>query len=541
MPYTEDLAFAACALWLRYLSADRLIQRLEEKRLEREAGIDRRLGVIVGGHGDLSAKQLATTNDLCGLIQRLRLDSFYGRAALKNKLATARQLNEALELQQERNYAQRIGEILVERGSIPSHRDPVLLSVQARVARKEDAALEQRAETELAWESLDHAARQLVLKGLLAPTLAWLKAVDFEMLEGYSGHLRDERARQEREERERIDRERAAVEEEKLREQATASFDSVVPSPDSITQPIDGDGRPIEIPGYDLVSCLGAGAMGDVYKYLQKSLERHVAIKILTEGFAETDEFLARFMREARAAAALNHPNIVQAYDVGTIRDVHFFVMEFVEGITLRQMIEELGPVPEKKCLDMALQIVRGLEHAHQRGIIHRDIKPSNLMLSRGGELKICDFGLAKRASDDSGLTKSNVALGTPHYMSPEQCRNEPGITTRSDIYSLGATLYHLATATVPYDSDQSLSVMLMHCNDDFPDPRDRFPKLGLSEPFVKLIRKMMEKDPERRWSDPSVLAEAVLRVRAGRDPVASKPRPRKRGLRRTSNRRFRS
>ncbi len=562
MPYTDDLAFAACALWLRYLSADRLVQRLDEKRLELDAGIDRPLGVILAGHGDLSEAQLTTSKDLVALVERLRLDSFYGRAALRNRLATARQLNEALERQQSLGYNQRIGALLVELGHIDKARDPVLQSVQRRVARKEDAQLEEHARTDLQWDNLDHSARHQVLKKLVSPFVAWLKAIDLDMLQAFSekerlardAHEQKQRetARQQQlqreqhqtQQRERLAREQQLREQQKqqamLREQQTSAEPVPPPFEANSNAPIDANGRTIQIPGYEMVACLGSGAMGDVYKYLQKSLDRHVAIKILNEGFDETEEFLARFMREAQAAAALNHPNIVQAYDVGTVRGVHFFVMEFVEGIPLRQMIEEFGPVPEKKCLDMALQIVRGLEHAHQRGIIHRDIKPANLMLSRSGELKICDFGLAKRTTDDAGLTKSNVALGTPHYMSPEQCRNEPGITTRSDIYSLGASLYHLATANVPYDSDSSLSVMLMHCNDPFPDPRERFIGLDLSDAFVKLIRRMMEKDPERRWDDPSVLAEAVLRVRAGKDPSPSKPRVRKRGLRRASNRRFR-
>lgn len=287
----------------------------------------------------------------------------------------------------------------------------------------------------------------------------------------------------------------------------------------------------LKIPGYRFLGKLGSGAMATVHKARQISLDRTVAIKILPPKFTSNPQFIERFYAEGRAAAQLNHPNIVQAYDVGKSGDTHYFVMEFVEGTTVYDDIVKRKRIPEDDAIDITIQIAEALLHAHERGLIHRDVKPKNIMIMRpagsasstagfsaGGIVKLADMGLARAISDtEAAEAEAGKAFGTPYYISPEQIRGELKITPAADIYSLGATLYHMVTGQVPFDGKNPSSVMHKHLKAELVPPDHVYQKLsaGLSE----VIEMMMAKDPKARYRNCRDLLADLRAVRAKQPP----------------------
>ncbi len=212
--------------------------------------------------------------------------------------------------------------------------------------------------------------------------------------------------------------------------------------------------KKFQIPGYQVISKIGKGSMGVVYKAKQMSVDRIVAIKILLDPLAQNKEFIKRFEREAKIAARLSHNNIVNAIDAGEVDGHYFFVMEYVEGPTIKDYLDKHKTFDEKEALRIVLAVAEALKHAHSRGLIHRDIKPENIILTRDA-VKLADLGLARITDDEKwGLSEAGMAIGTPYYISPEQVRGQTNIDIRADIYSLGATLYHMVTGRVPYGGD---------------------------------------------------------------------------------------
>jgi serine/threonine protein kinase len=220
---------------------------------------------------------------------------------------------------------------------------------------------------------------------------------------------------------------------------------------------------------YEILAPLGAGGMGEVYRARDKKLDRDVAIKVLPDSVASDPDSLARFEREAKAVAALSHPNILSIFDFGTQDGVSYAVMELLEGETLRGKLDA-GPIPQRQAVDYAMQIAKGLSAAHEKGIVHRDLKPENLFVSKDGHLKILDFGLAKRveqvppgketsAPTASGHTQPGTVMGTVGYMSPEQVRGLP-VDHRSDIFSFGAILYELLSGKRAFKRDTAADTM---------------------------------------------------------------------------------
>jgi serine/threonine-protein kinase len=273
-----------------------------------------------------------------------------------------------------------------------------------------------------------------------------------------------------------------------------------------------------QIPGYKVLSKLGQGAMATVWRARQLSLDRHVAIKVLPRRFTHDVQFIERFYAEGRAAAQLNHPNIVQAYDVGKAGEFHFFVMEFVDGRTVFDDIATHKRYAEKDAVDIALQVAEALQHAHERGLIHRDVKPKNIMLTKEGVAKLADMGLARAVSDlEAAEAEKGKAFGTPYYISPEQIRGEVKIGPSADIYSLGATLYHMVTGAVPFDGKNPSDVMHKHLKGELVPPDHVNPKLsaGISE----VIEMMMAKDPRKRYQTAKDLISDLKAVREGKAP----------------------
>jgi len=244
-----------------------------------------------------------------------------------------------------------------------------------------------------------------------------------------------------------------------------------------------------------------------VYKARQVSMDRIVAIKVLRTALSRNEVYLERFFREARAAAKLNHSNIVHAIDAGVAGGYHYFVMEFVDGPTVAERINE-GPMDEAEALRITHEVAQALSHAQGHGIVHRDVKPENIMLTSDGTVKLADLGLAKSYDTDKSVTVDGRALGTPYYMSPEQARGESTLDTRSDIYSLGATLFHMVTGAVPFDGETSAIVVSKRLTEPVPSPRDLRPEISLAT--NRLIRRMMSKEPERRYETAEELLEDI-------------------------------
>jgi len=272
------------------------------------------------------------------------------------------------------------------------------------------------------------------------------------------------------------------------------------------------------ITGYKILGKLGAGAMATVYKAKQVSLDRLVALKKLPEKFSSNPQFIERFFAEGRAAAQLNHPNIVQAFDVGNEGDVYYFVMEYVEGRTVHDDIVAHKRYDEKTAVDIVIQVAEALEHAHKRGLIHRDVKPKNIMITKEGVVKLADMGLARAISDkEAAEAEAGRAFGTPYYISPEQIRGEKDIGPPADIYSLGATLYHMVTGAVPFEGKSPSNVMHKHLKTELVPPDHVNPKLsaGISE----VIEMMMSKRVKNRYPSCSDLLVDLNAVRKGEPP----------------------
>lgn len=247
---------------------------------------------------------------------------------------------------------------------------------------------------------------------------------------------------------------------------------------------------------YEITERIGEGGMADVYRATDVVDNKTVAVKILKKEFAENEEFLRRFRNESKAIAVLSHPNIVKIYDVGFSERIQFIVMEYIDGITLNEYMEQQGQLGWKDAVHFILQILRALQHAHSKGIVHRDIKPQNIMMLRDGTIKVMDFGIAKFARED-GKTGTDKAIGTVHYISPEQARG--GVTdAKSDIYSVGVMLYEMLTGKKPFDTDNPVSIAVMHMQAKVPLPSTIRPdiQIGLEE----IILKAMEKDPADRY-----------------------------------------
>ena len=247
---------------------------------------------------------------------------------------------------------------------------------------------------------------------------------------------------------------------------------------------------------YEIIAKVGAGGMSDVYKAKDHILGRFVAIKVLKQEYSEDRNFVTKFRIEAQSAAGLEHPNIVNIYDVGNADDMYFIVMEYVEGITLKTYIEKKGQLSFKEAESIAIQVARGIEAAHNKNIIHRDIKPQNIIISTEGKVKVTDFGIAKAASTN---TISSDVMGSVHYVSPEQARNGY-VDARSDIYSLGIVMYEMITGRVPFDGDTTVSVAIQHLQEEMTAPSVYAPNVPIS--CEKIILKCTQKNQDRRYQN---------------------------------------
>lgn len=251
---------------------------------------------------------------------------------------------------------------------------------------------------------------------------------------------------------------------------------------------------------YEIIGKIGAGGMSDVYKAKDLTLGRFVAIKVLKSEFSEDVNFVTKFRTEAQSAAGLEHPNIVNIYDVGSENGMHYIVMEYVEGITLKTYIEKKGQLSFKEAVSISIQVGRGIEAAHNKNIIHRDIKPQNIIISTEGKVKVTDFGIARAATSN---TISSDVMGSVHYSSPEQARNGY-VDGKSDIYSLGIVMYEMVTGKVPFDGDTTVAVAIQHLQEEMVAPSAYASNLPVS--MEKIIIKCTQKNADRRYESVTAL-----------------------------------
>ncbi|MCM8529917.1 MAG: serine/threonine protein kinase [Lentisphaeraceae bacterium] len=251
---------------------------------------------------------------------------------------------------------------------------------------------------------------------------------------------------------------------------------------------------------YILQRQIGQGSMGTVWLSHHMGLDVSVAVKLLKSSLVEEDpEYVERFIQEGNLAATVNHKNVVRIYDAGHQGKTYYMVMEYVDGGNILELISEVGRLNSEDVIDYALVLADALAEAHNLGVIHRDIKPENIMLTKDGKVKLADLGLAKHVDNEYSSTITGVAIGTPNYMSPEQTRNAKAADLRTDIYSLGASLYHMLTGEVPFKGDSSIDIMMKHCTEELIPPNKVCE--NIPERLSQIICKMMEKLPEDRFA----------------------------------------
>ena len=264
---------------------------------------------------------------------------------------------------------------------------------------------------------------------------------------------------------------------------------------------------------YEVQEIIGVGGMSVVYKAYDNVDDRIVAVKILKDEFLQNDDFVRRFKNESKAIAVMSHPNIVKVYDVSFGEKLQYIVMEYVDGITLKEYIQKQGAITWNDALYFTTQILRALQHAHDKGIVHRDIKPQNIMLLADGHIKVTDFGIARFSRSETKTLTEN-AIGSVHYISPEQAKGE-FTDERADIYSLGVVLYEMLAGRVPFDADSAVSVAIQHLSSVPLAPRDIDP--SIPEPLELICMKAMNSDPNKRYASADAMIEDLEKFR--RDP----------------------
>lgn len=261
---------------------------------------------------------------------------------------------------------------------------------------------------------------------------------------------------------------------------------------------------------YELIEKIGEGGMAEVYKAKCLKLNRFNAVKILKKEFSSNDEIVDKFKKEATAIANLSHNNIIGVYDVGTQDDIHYIIMEYVKGKTLKQIIKEQGKIQSKPAVEIAIQIAKALECAHKSNIIHRDVKPQNILITEEGIVKVSDFGIAKSVSS-STVAHTTAVLGSAHYFSPEQAKGSY-VDERTDIYSLGVVIYEMVTGKIPFDADNAVSIALKHIQEEVVPPNKYTPEIP--DVLNDLILKAMEKEPIKRYQSVRDLLNDLVKIK---------------------------
>jgi serine/threonine protein kinase len=296
---------------------------------------------------------------------------------------------------------------------------------------------------------------------------------------------------------------------------------TIVQTPADVARAAKASGHPISIPGYEVLAELGRGGMGVVYMARQTELDRIVALKMLLAGVHASETELARFRIEAKAVARLQHPHIVQIFEVGDHRGLPFFALEFLESGSLAGQLDGT-PWADLRAAELLAKLAAGVQHAHEHGVIHRDLKPANVLMCADGTPKIADFGLATGVDRDGHLTQSGALLGTPSYMAPEQAEGRlTDVGRHTDVYALGIILYELLTGRVPFKGTTTLATLEQVCQQAPVPPRQLQPKV--SRDLETICLKCLEKRPESRYASAQELADELRRFLAG-EPIRARP-----------------
>ncbi|MBI4617362.1 MAG: protein kinase [Planctomycetes bacterium] len=395
-------------------------------------------------------------------------DRLFGEIALSNNMITEEMLEECLRYQEDVDPAKVIGQILLEKGYLSSEQIDLVLKIQNTARSAQDRKVkEQIAEDE-----------QLV-QHILERSFATREEIDEcvhlqQKTRKNSGKL-------------------VPLGELLLRKKY------ITHSHLDVVRNLLSGGEFPQVSGYKIIAKLSKGGMGYLYKARQISMDRIVALKVLDPKLCRNETHVRRFQREAQTVAKLNHENIVAGIDVGDCDGRHYFVMEYINGESVLDVIKREERLSVPQALDIAWQTAEALEYAAKHGIIHRDVKPSNILINHRGTAKICDLGFAKSVGEeeDAHLTIEGLTLGTPYYMSPEQAKGQRDLDFRTDIYALGATLYHMLFGRVPFTGRTSSEVMKKHLSEPLSFPEDALERL--SPGAVELVKRMMEKDREKR------------------------------------------
>ncbi|MGQ9481532.1 MAG: serine/threonine-protein kinase, partial [Chloroflexus sp.] len=286
---------------------------------------------------------------------------------------------------------------------------------------------------------------------------------------------------------------------------------------------------------FKILSELGRGGMAVVYKAQQTDLDRIVALKILPPGITNDESYIARFRQEARSAARLEHPHIMAIYEVGEVAGYHYIAMKYIQGRTLKQLLQQEGPLPVARAAQILAQVGEALDYAHRQGIIHRDIKPSNVMITDEGWIYLTDFGLARgTGANNSGLTMAGTVMGTPEYMSPEQAQGLPNIGPPTDIYALGVMLYELLTGVFPFKAETPMAMLAARLVHAPIPPRD---VRGDLPPAVEdVIMRALARKPEARFTSAAEMVAALRQAVGLSERELSRPLTPQRGMPAVSN-----
>jgi len=299
--------------------------------------------------------------------------------------------------------------------------------------------------------------------------------------------------------------------------------------------------KQVRVPGFKAVSVLGRGTQGVVFKGIDSKTRASVAIKVLSPKWAKIAEFKERFLRESSAALSLDHPNIVKGIKSGEAEGLLYYVMEFAEGASLHDVLGKTGTLPEKRILTLGIQTADALAYAHENNLIHRDVKPGNIIVAPDGSVKLLDLGLAKETASEKELTVAGSVFGTPNYISPEAVHDSKAVDARSDIYSLGATLYETGAGRPPFKGANAVLIMDQVCNQQPVPLRELNPEISAG--LEAVIKRAMDKKPAKRYAKALHLKNDLERVNAGTPPIALKNaspdgrRPSASGRRRRSGR----